>query len=397
MIDKLNFSLPNSIRLKEVLQWDFFSVLLVVLLFFRILVDRSGLGAAVGLALLGGFFLLLLFKLSIPKYLLFYTGFFFLLIGYAFFNAVYLHNQPFFSIRGVVRYFSYFAVFILAYYSKVSFRQIFMLYTLVVLLESMLAVFQFLFMGMERPSGTFINSNHFSYFLVPYFAILLIVYRQYFFSFFVFLFSAFLGGMGGVISLLLVLFLFMLRYARRWQKILAIFVFPFFLAGAAFLMQNRIRELTDVTSITERLAENQAGGGSSLVWRVVTWKLMYDELVAKDGLYTGMGLEFASLASPYFLESSIREPHNDYIRILLEFGIFGLIMFLFALYYALSRMRRASIKYDSNTYFAIYASLAAIFLGMIVGNIVVLNTLWWLLLAIIAIKHKEEKFKKTDV
>lgn len=389
----IKLRLPERLSIGKILQWDFFSVLLVVLLFFRILVDRSGLGAAVGLALLGGFFLLLLFKLRLPKYLLLYSGLFFLLVGFAALNAVYIHREPFFTIRGVIRYFSYFAVFIMAYYSKVSFKQIFMLYTLVVLLEGMLAVFQFLFMGMERPSGTFINSNHFSYFLVPYFAILLIVYRLYFFSFLVFLFSAFLGGMGGVISLLLVLFLFMLRYARRWQKISAVLVFPIFLAGTALLMQNRIRELTDVSTITERLAEDQAGGGSSLVWRIVTWKLMYDELVEKDGLYTGMGLEYASLVSPYFLESSIREPHNDYLRVLLEFGLFGLLMFLFALYYALSRMRKASIKYNSKIYFAIYTALAAIFLGMIVGNIIVLNTLWWLLLSVIAILHKEEKEK----
>jgi O-antigen ligase len=250
---------------------------------------------------------------------------------------------------------------------------------------------------MSRPSGTFINSNHFSYFLVPYFSILLIVYRKYLPAFFVFLLSAFLGGMGGVISLLLVILLFLLHYAKRWQKLVAIFLFPFFLAGAGLLMQNRIRELTDVANISQRLAEGQAGGGSSLVWRVVTWKLMYDELVEKDGLYTGMGLEYASLVSPYFLESSIREPHNDYLRVLLEFGLFGFLFFLYALFYALRKMRRKALDQNSTAYYSIYAALAAIFLGMIVGNIVVLNTLWWLLLSIIAILHKDEKQNESKV
>lgn len=366
-------------------------MLLLALLFMRVMVDRIGLGAIIGLALLGGFFFLLLFKLTLPKYLLLYSSLFFFLVGYAFLNAVVIHGQPFFTIRGVIRYFSYFAIFIIAYYSKVSFKQIFILYTLIVLIQSTLAVFQFFFMGMSRPSGTFINSNHFSYFLVPYFSILLIVYHKYLLAFLVFLLSAFLGGMGGVISLLLVLLLFLLHYAKRWQKLVAIFLFPFFMAGAGFLMQHRIKELTDVTNISQRLAEGQAGGGSSLVWRLVTWKFMYDELVEKDGLYTGMGLEYASLVSPYFLESSIREPHNDYLRVLLEFGLFGLLFFLYALFYALRRIRRKALLQNSTAYYAIYAALAAIFLGMIVGNIVVLSTLWWLLLSVIAILHKEEK------
>ncbi|GAB2994692.1 hypothetical protein GCM10027284_11610 [Cyclobacterium sediminis] len=201
--------------------------------------------------------------------------------------------------------------------------------------------------------------------------------------------------MGGVISLLLVLFLFLSHYARRWQKVVAILVFPVFIAGAGFLMQNRVKELTDVTAISERLAENKAGGGSSLVWRIVTWKLMYDELVEKDGLYTGMGLEYASLISPYFLESSIREPHNDYLRILLEFGLLGFILFLYGMYYGLFRIRKNAIEQSSSYYYAIYAALAAIYLGMIVGNIVVLSTLWWLFLTIIAIMHKEEKHKES--
>lgn len=174
----------------------------------RVFMDRSGLGAIVGIALLGGFFFLLVFKLKIPKYLLLYSSLFFLLVGYAFFNAVALHGEPFFTFRGVIRYFSYFAIFILAYYSKVSFKQIFNLYTLIVLIQSLLAIYQFLILGMARPSGTFINSNHFSYFLVPYFSILLIVYKRYLPALFVFLLSAFLGGMGGVISLILVVFLF---------------------------------------------------------------------------------------------------------------------------------------------------------------------------------------------
>jgi hypothetical protein len=392
-LNQLKLKLPNSIQLKEIQQLDFFSVLIIVLLFLRVLVDRSGFGAVIGLALLGCFFLLLVFKLKLPKYLLLYSSLFFVLIGYAFINATLIHGEPLYTIRGVIRYFSYFAIFILVYYSKISFKQIFQLYTLIVLIESILAIFQFLLLGKERPSGTFINSNHFSYFLVPYFSILLIVYKKYIPAFLVFLLSAFLGGMGGVISLLLVLFLFLSHYAKRWQKVASILVFPIFIVVAGLLMQNRVKELADVSAISERLAENQAGGGSSLVWRVVTWKLMYDELVEKDGLYSGMGLEYASLVSPYFLESSIREPHNDYLRILLEFGLFGFALFLYALYYGLFKLRKNALEQNSSHYYALYAAMAAIYLGMIVGNIVVLNTLWWLLLSIIAIMHKEEKEK----
>lgn len=368
----------------------------MLLLVTRVLVDRSGLGALIGLALMGVFIVLVIFKLRIPKYILGYSSIFFVLIGYATINAVVLHGEPIFTIRGVIRYFTYFAIFILAFYSKVRFHQIFGVYTIIVLVQSILAVFQFLFQGMERPSGTFINSNHFSYFLVPYFGILLVVYRKYGWAIAVFLLSAFLGGMGGVISLLLVLFLFLMHYASRWQKMLAIAIFPIFIAIAGFLMQQRIQELTDVSAISERLAEGQAGGGSSLVWRIVTWKFMYDEMVAKGGLYTGMGLEYASIVSPYFLESSIREPHNDYLRVLLEFGLFGVLIFIFALYYALFRFRKFSKKSRSTHYYAMFVSLSGIFLGMIVGNIVVLNTLWWLVFSIIAIIHREDLKMKEE-
>jgi len=65
-----------------------------------------------------------------------------------------------------------------------------------------------------------------------------------------------------------------------------------------------------------------------LLWRIVTWKLMVEELVEKKGLIFGQGIDYASLASPYFLSASIREPHNDYVRNLLEFGINICISFL---------------------------------------------------------------------
>ena len=121
----------------------------MALLFMRVMVDRSGLGAVIGLALLGCFFLLLIFRLRLPKYLLLYSSLFFLLIGYAFINAVNIHGEPFFTARGVIRYFSYFAVFILAYYSKITFKQVFWLYTIIVLIQSVLAVFQFAWEGLS--------------------------------------------------------------------------------------------------------------------------------------------------------------------------------------------------------------------------------------------------------
>jgi len=371
-------------------KFDLVSIILIFFLISRVIIDRSGLGGIIGIMVVGVFLLFVIYKQKMPKFLISMALIFTLLILYGFLNAYYLYNQPLYSMRGVIRYFTYFAIFIFAYYSKLSSRSLYNIYTVIVVAQSALATYQVLFLGMERPPGTFINSNHFSYFLIPYFSLTLFVYNKYFIAAFVFLLSAFLGGMGGVICLLLILLVYFAQYSSKKQKKWAIVLFPLLLFASAYLMQDRLKELEDITTVSDRIDAERGGGGSSLVWRIVTWNLMFDELTDKNGVYTGLGLEYASLASPYFLQSSIREPHNDYLRVLLELGVFGLIVFVFIIYYVLRNFLRIAKMLNSKLYFSIYASILALSIGLIVGNIIVLSTLFWFLLTIIGVARREE-------
>ncbi|UCZ56527.1 O-antigen ligase family protein [Desulfurispirillum indicum] len=379
----------SIVNLSKYSALSFFSAALITLIPLRAFVDRLGFGFAVGIILLAIFVLRMAILKSFSRKILFIFMLFVLPITYGFIVAVYNFELPFYSMRGVIRFLLYFAVFFIAYYSNLSINSLYKAYTLVVIVQIVSCLFQYFVMEVDRRLyGTLINSNHVSYLIVPYFSLCLVYYRQYVRSFFIFLFGVFLGGMGGAISLLIVSILYFLFTVRLKYKLLGALALSVFITIAVSTQTERIDEqVQGMSNIHERIETGRPGGSGSLLWRVVTWRLMVDELVERGGLVQGMGIEYASLASPYFLSASIREPHNDYVRVLLEFGVIGLVLYvslaLKLVFFFLKVARYSALA--RSMLFALIALSAAQF----VGNILTQSTLWWFIAAIIGVYLRE--------
>lgn len=82
----------------------------------------------------------------------------------------------------------------------------------------------------------------------------------------------------------------------------------------------RIEELKRTPSVSEVLEKEKVT--NSFTWRTVHWKLLIDEW-RKEPLL-GYGLHTSS----DFISPWDEEPHNDYIRFLVETGLVGLFVFL---------------------------------------------------------------------
>jgi O-antigen ligase len=356
-----------------------FSSALLLLLVLRVLLDRFELGFAVAITLIFATFLLLSRAKGISRRILVVSAIFLFIVLFGYLNAVLTHGEVLFSARGLVRYFCYIAVIWVAYLSNVTFRQIYVAYGFVILIQAAVAVVERTIFGVDRPYGTLINSNHISYLLVPYAAVTLIYFRNYVRCIWIVVFAAFLGGLGGVLALLTVLGGYLLINARIAVRLLFIALTPFLLFGLTVVLEHRISEQADIVEIEERLSSGQVGGGGSLVWRVVTWKLMFEELQEAERVVLGRGLDYASVASPYFLTASRFEPHNDYVRILLEFGALGLLIYLLLYLRATAVLLKMGVQ--DRRFIALGWALIGLAVGQLVGNIVVQSTLWWFFFA----------------
>jgi len=364
----------------------FFAFALLVLLVLRSVLDRAGFGFLVGMLLIGVALVRLasLQRMSKRLTLILLIGFAIVSTGYA--HALQLHWEPVFSLRGVIRYSCYFAVLFIAFYSRLTINHVYRAYGGVVLIQVLVTIMERLAFGETRPDGTLLNANHISYLLLPYAAFSLIHYGFYMRTIAIVAFSVFIGGLGGVISLLFLVGGYIVYRGDFKAKLAASLVAPVVLLGAFFALEHRIDEQADITRLETRLEQGQAGGGGSLVWRAVTWKLMFDELQSADGVLFGRGIDYASLSSPYFLKASPIEPHNDYVRIMLEFGVVGLVVYL-AIYLSVTRhFLKAGLNDSAST--ALGWSLMALAIGQLVGNIVVQATLWWFFFALVGVQWR---------
>lgn len=360
----------------------FFSGSLLILIALRSLVDRLELGAFVAAAMLGLATLAVLHSQALPRRTMAFLLTLSLLIGWGYANAVHIHGQPLFSLRGVIRYATYIAVLVTAYLYRPRLSHLFGVYTFVVAAQIALTLFQKFVLGFEqRPPGSLINSNHVSYLLVPYFSLALFYFRAYFRAALAMVFSLYLGGLGGFLALLVISIGFVFTRGTAALKLGSVLLAPLFLAIALGVLSERIQEQSDIIDVQSRMEEDRAGGGGSLVWRLVTWKAMLGELREKQSELTGQGLEYASMASPYFLSASPLEPHNDYLRVWLELGLFGLILYILVYWWAAVQLIKSSRHFFAGLGAPLGWTLVSLGIAQLVGNIITQSTLWWFFFA----------------
>ena len=100
----------------------------------------------------------------------------------------------------------------------------------------------------------------------------------------------------------------------------------FQLESIDFLTSDFIKERVEIYTID---GVNRAGGYGSFVWRVIYWSKLLATFFSESfvTVFFGVGVDHLTKGfMPY--EFMDKDPHNDFIKVLLEYGVLGFILFL---------------------------------------------------------------------
>lgn len=190
------------------------------------------------------------------------------------------------------------------------------------------------------------------------------------------------GGRTGYITFFPLLALFFFYYHRKWivPALIGLSLFAGIMYHNSDLLQQKVAQT--VTEI-EKLVQPTADFRSSLGLRVGFW--VYSAEVIKDNFFFGVGTGdamdevFARVLPQDDEVKSIAHEHNQYVSILLQFGVVGLAVFL-NIFYQIYKYRPK----DENLRFIQLAITLAIGMGitMTMFNLRVFLHLWILMLAV---------------
>lgn len=259
----------------------------------------------------------------------------------------------FIFLKGILRYFSYLS-FVL-YVSTLNRHMISLIFKAVILFfvfSLPLALFQINIIG--RYQNIFAHANHFSYVLM---ICLYFVFRYKVFNYkilpiiiFILLFSLILASSSGAILTVLVLILYhyISRNKRNFVKFLFTSIILFGIVLAISFTDKISSQIESLQYIDFKFIYNKAqlydpGGYGSFVWRLVYWMQILQSFLSNNSLVLLFGEGIDTLTKDNYLYSFMyTDPHNDYLKILVEFGFIGLsLLFLF-----LNRIYRIFRRYD---------------------------------------------------
>ncbi len=315
--------------------------------------------------------------------------------------SIFYSMDPTASLREIIRLATIFFLYLLAY-QVISNKKDFYLLVKVVLLSyllpSLAALFQYFFGlglsdqfgGFQRVYGTFAHPNPFAFysFLIVSLSLalglkkisqepknnqgnnLLFIVLIFVFSLFVLFVTHTRSALACLAVLIFVLGLF------KYRKI---FLFGFLLFLGVYLFsevfQQRIWELISLDPY------------GSVVWRFRLWEDMLPLFLWQP--FIGYGLEtFTKLAEFYrgFKWGSL-EAHNDYLKILIENGILGLISYLWlmlAVLFFLFKKFTQSQKEQKTMALVIFTVFLSLFIAASFDNLLHATALQWNLWIIIA-------------
>lgn len=202
------------------------------------------------------------------------------------------------------------------------------------------------------------------------------------------------GGRTGYIAFFPLLALFFFYYHRKW--IIPALVGISLFAGIMYQSSDLLRYKVEQTIMEiEKLSQPSADFRSSLGQRVGFW--VYSLEVIKDNVLFGVGTGdsmdevFARVLPKDEAVKSIAHEHNQYISIMLQFGLIGLIFFL-NIFYQIYKYRPK----DKNLRFVQLAITLAIGMGitMTMFNLRVFLHLWILMLAVSMIDREHRTIQR---
>lgn len=157
-----------------------------------------------------------------------------------------------------------------------------------------------------------------------------------------------------------------------------------------------LQERTSVSNIT-------SGDDSSFRWRLSVWKVGYTSWLAHPFFGLGLGYEISGLDNDWPFHVALREIHNDYLGILYQLGIIGLIVIVewfIYLFYRFLKSRKDLLDEniaESRQLFS-FVSIALLFIvGFSISVYWDINLFiiwWWLALAGLRFLWQESEVKK---
>jgi len=202
------------------------------------------------------------------------------------------------------------------------------------------------------------------------------------------------GGRTGYIAFFPLLAFFFFYYHRKWivPALIGISIFAGVMYQSSDLLQSKVAQT--VTEI-EKIARPTADYDSSLGQRVGFW--IYSLEVINDNFWFGVGTGdsmdevFARVLPKDEEVKSIAHEHNQYISVMLQFGLIGLLAFL-NVFYQIYKYRTK----DENLRFVQLAITLAIAMGltMTMFNLRVFLHLWILMLALSMIDREHRSIQR---
>jgi O-antigen ligase len=268
-------------------------------------------------------------------------------LGFFLVQSILYFDIKIFSIKGSLRFVAYFLFAVLISYMKQKdIKYVFVIITLYFILTLPLGIYQFFQGGRYR--NIWDHSNHLAYVLSM--SIYFLVYYKPFKNKRVNLFCV----IGLLVSLILttstgglLVLLALLGYTAIKSKRIALSKKLTFLMLSAIAIIFAINfsekiayQLDSINFLTwefvkERVETytidgvNRAGGYGSFVWRIIYWSKLMFTFFSESFLHITFGLGVDHLTKGYMPYDFIhKDPHNDFIKVLLEYGLLGLLLFL---------------------------------------------------------------------
>jgi len=224
--------------------------------------------------------------------------------------------------------------------------------------------------GFHRIYGTAVHSNHFALYLSFFLIFVLILFlmerkKKYLY------YSLILGipffatlSLNGLVMIGISVFIIGIIKYRKFMLpgllilIIIILAVPPLQQRLAKLRETNIREEIETGNIT-----------TSFSWRIYWWSLYVKKIQERP--VQGFGLHMSEQVNPQERQFDVvRAPHNDFLRVLIEMGIIGLLVYLYFYYTIGMWIWRTYKKTSPEKYKNLALALFAIFIAFVAGSFV---------------------------
>lgn len=275
--------------------------------------------------------------------------FYFLIVAIIFFvlQSILYQDIKFFSIKGCLRYAAYFSFAVFASYLSLNNIK-YLLVMLVGYFILTLPISYFQIVNFERYKNIIGHSNHLAYVLSM--LIYFLVFHRPFkrktinISCIILLFISLIltKSSGGLLVILA-----LLGYNGLMSKRISLFnkitflSFPIVAFFIAINLSEKIAfQFESLNFLNWKFIEDRAtqfsidgvvraGGHGSFIWRIIYWSAIVYEFLSESFFKLSIGLGVDHLTQGNMPYKFMRQdPHNDFVKALLEFGFLGLLLFV---------------------------------------------------------------------